>query len=383
MLLCVWAQVVPVQAQERVKAQLASLAECSQVVTADSVILFFNARYELTPVACAAIRRHIRLTADGDMYGSVSDFRVGNGQLLARATYKEGRLYGLYELFYSSGQLAVRGQYEQGIRYGNWEYWYANGQPLQVFRFPTDGTTRIIAYWDTTGKAMVTNGQGVWQGQTERGLHSVGKVRLGLPDGQWRSYQSEGKQGLTAVELYEGGRFRKGNWQGNGQRRVPYFQPVVQPLTHSTIELASALRLGYSCNDQARRQQFAMMQEHLRVPSVALGTRRYAERLTQRMLRYSDTQWYQVLPDRVRVRASLDAAGQFIAFESENEALKQMLKRMLTQLMPLWKPAEFRGVPVPGYVDVEFNKATRMFTVRPAARLQPEQVPPLPVPDLM
>jgi hypothetical protein len=366
------------------RGQRAQLSQCSQLVTADSVVLFFNPRYELTPTECAAIRRQTRLSAEGKLYGPVRDFRVSNNRLLVQATYQAGLLHGPCEMYYSSGQLAVRGQYEQGARRGDWDYWYPSGQTQQQLRFPTDGRVRIMAYWDSTGRQLVTNGQGLWQGRGSRGFRSTGKVRLGLPDGQWRGSYVQDKQRYTAVELYERGEFRKGRWNDGGRRRdVPYFEPMLQPLVTNAVEQAGALRLGFSCDEQARRQQFALLKEHLRVPTVAMGLQHYAERLSQRMVRHSDAPWYRALPPKVKVRCSLDATGRFTTFETESPALQRVVQRLLTDILPPWQPARFQGDPVPGYVDLELNTSTRIITVRPAARLSPDQVPAVPAPDLL
>jgi hypothetical protein len=52
----------------------------------------------------------------------------GNGQLLEKATYKDGKIDGLFREWYKNGQLCVECTYKNGEYNGLYHSWYDNGQ---------------------------------------------------------------------------------------------------------------------------------------------------------------------------------------------------------------------------------------------------------------
>lgn len=365
-------------------AQQALLSECMQKLGPDSVVLFFNAQYVLTPASCAVIKRHARLDTKGEQQGVVHDFWLPTGYLLARATYLNNKLHGPIELFYDNGQRAISGQFEQGTRRGDWHYWYASGKPWQQLRFPTDGKPRILNYWDKTNHAQVANGAGTWSGLSSAGLLSTGRVALGLPDGTWRGYR-RGTRQLATIEYFERGRFRRGEPIDTSASRhlAPYHdRPALEPRAFSPIESAGPPQLGKNCAEQLRQQQSDLLREQLRLPTVRGGLLRYETRLALHLARYSSERWYEVLPPRAIIRCSLDTLGNPISYTSQHPALETMVRSRMSRMSASWRPARLLNRAVPGYLDIELDKETGQVRVRPAARLQPDQLPALPPPLL-
>lgn len=164
----------------------AKLADCVRDIKGDSVALYFDERYRLTPVPCATICRYTHLDPQGNIYGEVRDYRVATQQLAYRQHYAHGVRQGSYEAFYPNGQPQMRGTFSQGAPSGEWQFWYASGKPWQVLRWEGRPTRpwRFVAYWDSIGQQLLANGTGRWRElnpQQQRRLE--GQVVNEVPDG--------------------------------------------------------------------------------------------------------------------------------------------------------------------------------------------------------
>jgi hypothetical protein len=143
-------------AQAQTSAKPLTVADCVKLVRPDSVHMFFDAQYALTPPACAAIRRESRMdAASGSFLGEVRDYAQPDNSLLTKVQYAAGLRAGTYEQHYRNHRLAVSGQFAQGQPVGTWKYWYANGQPWQTLELTPEGPLHIVAYWDSTGQQHV------------------------------------------------------------------------------------------------------------------------------------------------------------------------------------------------------------------------------------
>lgn len=355
--------------------QRAELADCIQTLSSDSIALYFDPGYLLAPVSCAAIRRVGRVDAIGNFQGMVLDYRLTDSSLLAQLTYQEGKATGPATFYFANGMQAAQGQMSQGTQNGEWIYWYPTGQRRQVLRYFSAGPTRIMAYWDSTGNQLAYNGSGQWQGLTTSGLQAQGTIQQGLPTGTWQGQHPANQQPMT-VEYYEQGQFRYGRLVNPAADQLAEYRTVAMLLPQEPTPFLKAnnITLGYNCNESTRRSQFNVIQSALRLPSVKVGSRRYADRLAQRLVRYRETHWYSVLPNNSSVRCTLDRNGKFTAFESDAPALREVV-RQLVGVLPSWQAASYQNVPVPGYLDITLDKATSRIKVKASARLLTSQLP--------
>ncbi|OWP63533.1 hypothetical protein CDA63_08090 [Hymenobacter amundsenii] len=356
-------------------AQRAVLANCVQSLTKDSSAFFFNEKYELSEAGCAVIKRLARIDTTGNFVGVVSDYRVSDGSLLAQLSYQDGEMNGPVTLYYSGGQTAAQGQMLQNQRSGNWQYWYPNGQPHQTLLFLLDENKfRTIAYWDSTGVQRVVNGTGQWRTRTEQGLLAVGPVRQGLMDGTWKAYFLQSKE-LATTEEFEAGIFRHGHLaqaQASGSDyRVSSRLPLEDP---APFLRAQFLLLGLNCVESRQRSQFELLKTVFRLPSVTIGSRRWADRLAQRLTRYRESSWYATLPPIATVRCNIDARGRYLDFSSNTPALREVVRRLVAGL-PVWQPASYENIPVVSYIDISLDSKTGHVRVLPAARLTTDLLP--------
>jgi hypothetical protein len=343
-------------------AQHARLAECVVQLAPDSVAMYYNTNYILTPQPCASLRRLTRLDANGNLQGLVLDYRLTDNSLQNRLHYKDGKLDGPVEEYHANGRRAALGQFLNGQRVGEWQYWYANGRPRQVLRFLLADQMRILTSWDSTGIAVVNNGVGHWSGTDADGNRYGGPIEFGLPHGQWESHRAGNNQLVQSVEFD----------RGHPRHTTLYYAYVdLLPQPEEGFDKTNGLMLGWTCDEAQRRAQFQAITRNLQLPTVASGTERYASMVTQRLVRYGTPEWYQQLPPYSTVRCALDTAGRFVDFISPQAALREVV-RTVVKNMPAWRPATFKGRPVPSYIDITLNKETRRVRVRPAARLRNE-----------
>ena len=231
------------------------VSECI-VVAGDSTILYYDLNYNLTPPACASIRRHIQVTDNGDFQGEARDYTMATGRLRSRLHYQVSQREGQYETYFPNGKMSARGNYVHGEPTGSWEFWYPNGQRKQTFEWNDQPAPaprfRIIAAWDTTGQQAVTNGNGLWQDV----MRSVprrygGPVLNGLPQGVWESHEVASGN-LVTTETFEKGLFQGGKALDKGGRYKT--RSLLEPQVDDPTASSDVVRLGQRCEPLARPQ---------------------------------------------------------------------------------------------------------------------------------
>jgi len=160
--------------------------------------------------------------------GSYSDGRK-NGKWITN--YENGRLYqtgnfnrdiqeGIWELFFENGKLASKGLMEYNKPIGKWVSFFTNGKPaIEVENLPDDKTLIWNAF-DSTGKILVQNGEGIYKEFSGKGiLLQTGKVEKGHKVGKWSEYFETGDK--KAEGTYSDDFFLLDKaWDSNGRQNV-------------------------------------------------------------------------------------------------------------------------------------------------------------------
>ncbi|SES97784.1 toxin-antitoxin system YwqK family antitoxin [Hymenobacter actinosclerus] len=350
----------------------AELKDCYRIIKDDSVILYYDTNYILTPPQCASIRRHTRLTADGDFKGQVLDYWMDTGHLAMRLQYENARSNGLIEQFHANGAMELRGQLVAGNPTGEWRYWYDNAQLRQVVQFSPDGHLRIESYWDSTGTQRVANGNGSWEGtlassyttlpggKVKRNTNNLifqGEIVNGVPNGQWQSLQRHNRKPFT-IENFVEGKFRSGRLAtkpvyGNAALTAPRMVFALE----SPSKFADIFDIGLSCETRQHFEQQQKLMAGLRFPTNPLSLPEYAAKLRRSLARYSGQPWYQRLPSETVVRCELDSAGNIKEATSSDVALRSVVLEAV-KAMPHWTPATYQSNYVAGgFIVLVFNKS--------------------------
>ncbi|MBF9142729.1 toxin-antitoxin system YwqK family antitoxin [Hymenobacter properus] len=337
-----------------------------QEITVDSVLLFYDLRYNLTPTACAAIRRHARITSQGDFRGQVRDYTIATNQLRAELYFDQGQRNGPYATFYPNGKPAMRGQFTHDEPTGTWEFWYPNGQHQQTFEWTgqLSPRLRIVAYWDSTGQPGVTNGNGRWQDLLPQArLRYGGPVLNGLPEGVWESHSlSTDKTLLT--EVYEKGLFRSGKALDAPAGMARYKGASrLEPQIEDPTARGDQLHLGPTCAGsladrerlQAMRQQVAGAASKKTTPPKPPGDiTSYLHLVLDNLYQTNQrNQWENMIDGQeFIIRASVDDTGFLRLVSGQGGSGIVTALGQAVSGLPRWQPAATDGKPVAS--DVRF-----------------------------
>ncbi|RTQ47441.1 hypothetical protein EJV47_18620 [Hymenobacter gummosus] len=356
-------------------AAKASLRDCYQSFAGDSVELYYNGYYQLTPKACATIRRNTHLDATGTFSGLVCDYQLADGRRLNRQYYRGGKRNGLYEEYYSDGKVLARGQYQNGLPTGIWQYWYPSGQARQTLMWGENLNYpfRILAYWEPSGQQLCKDGQGTWREEHSNGyIRFGGPVVDGLAHGTWSSVVIRTGAPFSE-ERYEQGRFIEGFDLNNKRRRYP--GPAgLQPTVQLPTDAAEAFTLNQPCEVL---QAQAVRSNHRAVPPQAPGgLRDYNDRLLKMLRKQVEAEQGLGMRGNIVLFVDVGTSGQLTLDESSRDMQYARPILDLLNRLPQWKPATLDGQPVPGRLTVEMEIGLGMVSSRVMPSLK-DPVPPL------
>ena len=341
----------------------ATISECIDVVKEDSTILFYDFQYNLTPMACADIRRHTRVTDNGDFKDETRDYTIATNRLRNRLYYEQAQRHGPYESYFPNGQLAVRGNFTHGEPTGSWEFWYPSGQRKQTFEWTGKQAPRfrILASWDSTGQQGVSNGNGLWQGVMPMLKRCYGgPVVAGLAQGVWESHAvSSGK--LLTTEMYEEGIFRSGKALDGGGARYKNHSLLEPQLDDPTIA-AERVSLGLNCEAiQAenqrrgviRKQHLTLQNTHITPPKPPGNTISYLKALLKNLDQTNQRNQWENMVDGQQfiISATTDDQGYLRIVSGQGGSGIATAMTQAVSDMARWQPATVNDKPVVGKVQ--------------------------------
>lgn len=356
----------------------ATLEQCVHVIKGDSVTLFYDASYTLTPAACAPIRRFTRISATGDFSGETRDYDARTQKLRARLHYRDGKRDGRYETYFPNGQLAVQGAFAQGKPTGTWQFWYANGQQRQALEWTglPAPRLRILAYWDSTGQQGVMNGNGLWHDEMPI-LHSRfgGPVVGGLAEGVWENRAAVTNKLLT-TEVYVQGRFKEGKaFDGIGGRYKD--RPLLEPQIGDPVAAAEGFRLGTTCEArQAAYQAGIQRAEQMRnaqPPRPVGDPSSFVQTVLRKLSESNQTNNWEIITDgrEFVVEAMTDEKGYLHLLSGQaGGGIITALAQVVSDL-PAWQPATYNNKPVPGVVQLVISKRGAVLNMSYRTRVDP------------
>lgn len=173
-----------------------------EVIGGGKFRFYYNEQYFLVDKDCEFLSR-IRtsgLTAEKKFTGDFTDQDV-NGATILTGRYEDGKKNGTFRAFYPGGFLRWQGDFRDDRPQGTWNYYHPDGTPSMILEF-TEEATYIRECWNEKGKPVVRDGNGSFLlrdyqfGYNPTGHEALlyrGRVRAGLPHGQWTvQYQFPG-----------------------------------------------------------------------------------------------------------------------------------------------------------------------------------------------
>jgi antitoxin component YwqK of YwqJK toxin-antitoxin module len=189
-----------------------------EILPNDSIKIWYNCVGAISNSKCASFYRIGKIDPDRiALTGKFADYDT-RGRLIYKAQMINGNLEGRAYYFYPSGKVRETGVYVHDERKGTWSYYYENGQLEKTLNFNI-GTPDIIEFYTKKGKALVTEGNGIYEGvfnaeaECSSDFRVSGAVKSGKMDGVWKF--SSSFTGLLSTEVYENGVFIKGVDAGN------------------------------------------------------------------------------------------------------------------------------------------------------------------------
>lgn len=150
----------------------------------------------------------------GDWHGFVHDFYM-DGSIQMKGKYYKGLKSGVFRYYNADSTYSAVGRCYDDERIGKWESFYSNNLLESEIRY-VEGKVFLENSWDSLGKSMVTNRQGIEIIMYPNGnIRSKRTVKDGLSEGYTEGYHEDGT--LRYREYYEQGELIRGvSYSKNG-----------------------------------------------------------------------------------------------------------------------------------------------------------------------
>ena len=193
------------------EARPTSINEVIQQVGYDTVIFYYNERWQLVKPICATTFRISKVdTVQLNFTGKFVDYYTYDSTIAIEGTYSSGKKEGKFNIYYPNGQLEQAGNYANDRKSGIWEYFYEDGSKRQILDFQ-DNEILIKEFWNEEGTKLVDAGNGEWFGydSAERFMKTSGEVLNGRKNGTWKNIFPS-RNIIVHVEKYKEGKLISG-----------------------------------------------------------------------------------------------------------------------------------------------------------------------------
>ena len=315
------------------EAKPTSIQEVVKIQNLDTLIFYYNDRYQLVKPICATIFRISKVdTILGTFSGDFTDY-YQDSTIAIEGRYVNGEKEGNFNLYFPNGQLHQAGKYVNNYKQGKWEYYYHDGTKHQTLDFKKKETL-ILEFWDEDGNKLVESGNGEWYGYEtpEKFTKIEGSVLNGRKSGKWKRSIPSRKFTMN-TEKYEDGNFIKGKESSMVNGTISYkdkmYCVVEQSPTFITAEL---FQLNRCYKMQNNNWEFA------KYPGGMLTF--YREIHEKLVLNQPYT-----TRGIIKIHMTINEKGQMTNFKPiSNIGYEYDLIRVL-QTMKNWKPTKINGKP--------------------------------------
>jgi hypothetical protein len=187
-----------------------SINEVIKQLNADSVVFYYNDRYQMVKPICATKFRISRVDSVLVMFtGEFVDHYI-DSTIAIEGNYTNGKKEGVFKFYFPNGQLDQVGKYLNDKKIGVWEYYYENGNKLQILDFKKDEIL-VIEFWDEKGQHLVDSSKGNWFGYetSEKFVKIHGEILNGKKEGTWKK-DIPSRNFTMNIEKYKDGKFISG-----------------------------------------------------------------------------------------------------------------------------------------------------------------------------
>ena len=122
-----------------------------------------------------------------------------DGSMQNQGAFAKDKKEGHYTSWYANGKKQSEGDFSKDKETGTWQEWYSTGGVKTVTKH-ADTTLYLMEYNDSTGKKIISNGNGKLTVYSSPGkIAAVGNYAGGLKDGLWKFYVKSGDEDYEGV----------------------------------------------------------------------------------------------------------------------------------------------------------------------------------------
>jgi TonB family protein len=216
----------------------ATLACAAQNKIVGVAFLKYNGKY-VTSKDSADFYRLVTEPDSGSRLFNVAEYyKDGKKKLVGRSSKIDPPEFeGQCISFYSSGKKQTLKNYKDNIESGTEYDFYPNGKIYRQLEYPDngdrysdmEGSYSIVANFDSTGTAQVTDGNGYYKGYDDKFkyIEEEGSVKNGQRDGEWKGNEKD--FGVSYTENYKNGILVTGNSSDSAGTKIQYTRRAVPP----------------------------------------------------------------------------------------------------------------------------------------------------------
>jgi TonB family protein len=185
---------------------------------------------------------YIRVVSEPDsgstLYNLKEFYPKGNPKLIGKTSKIDyNSLDGWCLAYYPNGKKKWYTQYKAGNAFGDSFEYFPNGKlylakryvDIKFDKLKTDYLIELCN--DSTGKALVTDGNGYYVGYDDdfKTVYEQGNVKDGLRDGEWKGREENKHDTIIFVEQYDKGSMISGSATDKSKQVYPYTRRQVEP----------------------------------------------------------------------------------------------------------------------------------------------------------
>lgn len=312
-----------------------SIYQVFKQLGADTVVFYYNDRWQLVKPVCATRFRITRIdsvliTFTGafvEWYSDTTKEIEGN--------YLDGKKEGDFKLYFPNGQLEQAGKYSNDKKTGIWEYYYENGGKHQRFEFK-DNEIFIIDFWDEKGQRLVESGNGNWFGfeTPEKFIRNAGKVADGRKNGTWERTIPSRKLTVNS-EKYKDGNFISGKM----------FSPFSGTETYKNKSFCiTELTPGFLAAEkfETNRCYTTPKKNNWEFAEYPGGMQNFYRQVKEKLILTSSVNTAGL----IQVRTVINTEGKMTDFKPLSNTGNEYLLIGVLQSMDNWIPAKANGKPM-------------------------------------
>lgn len=316
------------------EARPTSIYEVMRQQGSDTLVFYYNDRWQLVKPVCGTIFRISRMdTVLLTFTGKFVDYYAHDSTIAVEGTYTKGKKEGLFHIYFPNGQLAQSGKYVDDQKSGIWEYFYEDGTRHQILDF-RDDEILVKEFWNEEGKKLVESGNGDWFGyeSSERFMKTSGEVLNGRKNGTWKNTLPS-RNLTTNIEKYKEGKFISG-------KRISLFEKdeTYKDTLYCAIEKAPTFLMA----EQFQMTRCSKLRKNnWEFATYPGGMDRFFGQIREKIVLTGP----MVNRGVVRIQTTIDTDGKMTNFKPVSNTGHESDLIEVLETMENWRPTKINGKP--------------------------------------